>query len=116
FDRGKPILFDRCGKAHQGRPGIAVYVSDLVADQATDEYFARIAQLAQQPEDLLALGVAPPAALHRRADDRLDQVRHRAARRLEHDAFRPDEAQELRDGHPQSPLIFASLMSLAKCA
>src|ERR1043166_3205519 len=78
-------------QSHEGRPEAPVHIADPVPHEPADQNVAGTADGAGEPEDFVALRVAPPAALYPFTRDGLGQVWHRTARGLENDAVTTDE-------------------------
>lgn len=87
-------------KLDQGRPHPAVHVGDLSVDELTHEHVARLGDRLESLEDLVTLGVPPPATTDRTADNPPDEIRHGTPRGLKHDAVPRDEGEPLLRGHP----------------
>src|SRR5436190_9761357 len=110
--RGVPFLkcveaprSDFARHADDGRPEPSMHVRDLAANEPADEDVGGIADAPGQREDLLSSGMAPPAAAHTRARDRVRERRDPRAgdvRRLQHDAATPDKGDCLSGRHQYS--------------
>src|SRR5436190_23754433 len=61
MQRGQILPREGSGQSHHRRPQAAMHVGNLPADQATNEDIARAPNGTREPEDLVALRVAPPA-------------------------------------------------------
>lgn len=84
---------------HERRPQPSVDVGDLAADQLADEDIRVLGHGLRHAKDLVALGMAPPAASDRSTRDRLGKTRHRPPCRLENDSMAPDEGESLPRAH-----------------
>jgi len=85
-DLRQPTLVEARGQLHQRRPHAAVYISDFALDQLTHQNVRVLGNATQELEDLVTLGVPPPAPLDRFARDVFRKARHRTARGLQHNA------------------------------
>ena len=77
--------------SHQCRPKPAVHESDLSIYQTANEHVFRIGDGLQDCENLLALGMSPPAPFDRLVHDRLRQPRNGAFGGCENHAVFLDE-------------------------
>src|SRR6266511_3789241 len=93
MQRGQILPREGSGQSHHRRPQAAMHVGDLPADQATNEDIARAPNGTREPEDLVALRVAPPAPAYRSRRHGLREVGNWSASTFENDAVAADESE-----------------------
>ena len=74
-------------------------VGNFAVDQSTGHDVRRGTNRARQPEDLMALGVAPPAPCDSLADYGLREVGHGSSSAFKHDTMAADEGNRGSRGH-----------------
>ena len=102
FAQGRQVAtLESCCQPHQGRPQTPMHIGDLAQHEPTNEDVAGVADGAREPEDLVALGVAPPASPYRPPRDGLGEARDRSPSTFENDAVAADEREGSLDRHLQ---------------
>jgi hypothetical protein len=101
-DGGKPARADIARQPHQRWPEPPVNVRNLPVDQPADEHGAVLANMPRQPEEFLPAQMSPPAPRRARSERFAGERRHRAVRRLKHDAVALDETKCLVGRHVTS--------------
>ena len=105
---GRGVLVPRLGQLcfrksrrepHERRPQPSMDIRHLAADQLAYEDVGMRRHSLRHAEDLMTLGVTPPAPLNGATRNRLGKTRHWPARGLKHDPVAFDEGQSLLRGH-----------------
>lgn len=91
----KMIRWDPIRKPDKCRPQPSVYKRDLARYEATYKNIRILPNRACQFEDVVTLGVGPPAGANRSSGDLFYERRHRTACGLQHDTVLADEGEGL---------------------